>query len=86
MKVKMARSGVRAAEAMPPEFVLLDVESITKDPGGAIRYRYRADSQVDFDMIKWRLLVQQGGDLSALGVTPNAGPPLDLFEENWKDF
>jgi hypothetical protein len=86
MKVTMARSGVRAAEVTPPEFVLLELESITKDPGGAIRYRYRSDSQVDFDLIKWRILVQQGGDLSGLGITPDPGHPLDLFEENWKDF
>jgi hypothetical protein len=86
MKVTLGRSGVHVERETPPEFTLLEVASISKESDGGIRYRYRPDSQLVFDSIRWNLLVQAGGDLSSIGVTPSAEAPLPLFEENWNDF
>jgi hypothetical protein len=86
MQVTLGRSGVHVERETPPEFALLEVASITKEADGGIRYKYRSDSQLVFDSIRWNLLVHAGGDLSAIGVTPSAEAPLPLFEENWPDF
>lgn len=86
MEVTLTPNRARILSYKNPRFMLLEAESLVKQPDGGVHMKYKGASQVDFGIPGWRALVANKGELTALGITLSTEPPLADFEQSWKEF
>jgi len=85
LPIDLDASGTQVSSQETPIFELSEVREILPLPDGGKEITKDPDGFVTFGPPEWAKLVAAHGDLSAIGVTVKAGPPLPGFEKPWND-